>query len=200
MVIAVSTLLFQKGDQILLANMTDQFTVGVYSSAVRTIEMVTMFFGLTIQSLFPAIVNAKFLNQELFIKRFVLLSRVLILSSLIIACFVSFFSQEIILLLFGEKFLSAQIVLTILSFNIVFATMSLISYRWYIVENLQHVMMIKVILLATFNIGLNFYLVPRMGIKGAALSSLISHFIFFFLFELFMKKTRQCFKINCLIG
>ena len=200
MVVALSGLLFAKGDQILLGSLADQSTVGLYSSAVRIVEMLSMFFGLTIQSLFPAIVNAKVSDEKLFFRRFLLLSRGMVISAIILACFVSFFAEEIVLLLFGTSYISACSSLRVLSFNIIFITMSLISYRWYISEGLQKVMMIKVVTLAIFNLSLNFILIPKLGMEGAAVSSVISHFIFFFLFEAFFKRTRQCFSINCLIG
>lgn len=200
MVITLSTILFSKMDQLMLGSMLSQYDLGLYSSAIRIVEMMTIFLGLTIQSFFPAIISAKKSNQEQYLYRFVSLSRLLLGGAVVMALGMSFFSKEIMGILYGEQYQSAYQVLALLSFNAIFVGMSLISHRWYIAENLQKVMMMKIIALVGFNIILNLLLIPRYGIMGVAYSSLTSHFIFYFLFELFFKKTRQCFWINALIA
>jgi len=200
MVISLSTVLFVRMGQLMLGSMVSQFELGLYSSAIRIIDMMTIFLAITAQSFFPAIVSAKKTSPEMYLSRFVSLSRLLVGSACFMSLGVGLFSKDIITILYGEQYESSHRLLAILSLNTVFVGMSLISYRWYVVENLQKIMMLKIIGLVFFNFLLNLALIPSYGVVGVAYSSLISHFVFYFLFELFFKKTRQCFWINFLIN
>ena len=196
MVIAVTSLMLARFDLVLIGKLLDQTQVGLYSAASKTIEIGTLFAVLISLSLYPAILNSKKSDHQLYLKRMAMLNRLLVGGGVLLALFVFFFSDFVIQLLFGNKFDSSSEILQILSWNIVFISFYQVSYRWYLSENMQKLMMYKTLSAVAFNIILNFILIQQYGIKGAAYGSVLTSVIFHFLFEAVFKKTRECFKIN----
>jgi Na+-driven multidrug efflux pump len=72
----------------------------------------------------------------------------------------------------------------------VFVFWGVASSRWLISENLQVFLTINTCIGAILNILLNYILIPKIGIAGAAWATLISYFVASYLCLLFFKKTR----------
>lgn len=195
MTTALSTILLSRSDQIIIGNLISQEQLGFYSSAIKIIEIISIFSLIVTQSFFPAIINSK-TNLQKYYHRFVRLSRLLLFSNIIFAFLLFYFSELIIRLLFGENFLPSKDILSLLAFTLPLIGMQNISYRWYLAENLQKLLILKSILLPTMNIVLNFYLIPIFGIQGAAYASITTYLTYFLFFELLFKKTRICFLLN----
>lgn len=196
MVTAVSTLMLSRFDLVLIGKILNKEAVGYYSAASKTIEIGALFATIISLSIFPAILNAKKVNPELYLKRMAMLNRLLISGGVILFIFVFYFSDEMILSLFGDKFFESSEILKVLSLNLIFVSFQQVSFRWYLSEKLQDLMMYKTVSAVLFSIVLNLFLIPRYGILGAAYSSIVTSLLFHFLFELFFKRTRECFKIN----
>ncbi len=196
MVIAVSSLMLARFDQVIIGKLLTKLDVGLYSAASKTIEIATLFAVLVSLSLYPAILNAKKSSTEIYLKRMAMLNRLLVAGGAVLTAIFFFGADLIIQILFGEKFTASADILRILSFNILFISFYQVSYRWYLSENLQSLMMYKTLSAVVTNIVLNFVLIPRLGIMGAALGSIATSLIFHFFFEAFFKRTKECFKIN----
>ena len=74
--------------------------------------------------------------------------------------------------------------------------MGVVNEHWYITKNLQKYYAINVFLGALTNIILNYYLIPILGISGAAYSTILTYLLIIFLFDIFHKKTRDLLKIK----
>lgn len=196
MIVAVSSLMLSRFDQVMIGKLLTKIDVGFYSAASKTIEIGTLFSVLVSMSLYPAILNSKKTDRAIYLKRMAMLNRLLVWGGIALASVVFFNSELVIQTLFGEKYIASGEVLKVLSLNILFISFYQVSYRWYLSENLQMLMMFKVLMAVVVNIGLNFLLIPRYGIMGAALGSVTTSLIFHFIFEALFKKTRECFKIN----
>ena len=72
----------------------------------------------------------------------------------------------------------------------VFVFLGVASGKWFMAENLQIFSTINTTIGAVVNIGLNYILIPKIGIEGAAWATLISYFIAAYLCLAFWKKTR----------
>lgn len=196
MIIAVTSLMLARFDQVLIGKLLTKSDVGFYSAASKTVEIGSLFSVLISLSLYPAILNARKSSQEVYQRRMAMLNRFLVGGGLLLSLAVFFFAKPIIAILFGDQYQISHEVLSILSFNILFISFYQVSYRWYLSENLQHLMMVKTLIAVIFNILLNVFLIKKVGIKGAAYGSVVTSFIFHFLYESFSNKTRECFKIN----
>jgi len=80
------------------------------------------------------------------------------------------FSKEIIVLAVGSEYLVANVSFKILMVGVVFVLLNLPFSTALIAAGLEKEVLKQAIASAVLNVGLNFYLIPRMGMEGAALS------------------------------
>lgn len=169
--------LYMRVDQIMLKHMLDSSAVGQYVVATRLAEAWYFIPALITTSLFPAILNAKKTNQQLYSERIQKLYDLLIWFSIVIAIPITFLSNDIIELLYGEKYSESGLVLAMYVWATLFVSISSIRGKWQIAENLTKLHLIGAVVSGSVNILLNLLLIPIYGIEGAALASLISLFI-----------------------
>ncbi|MDD3488186.1 MAG: polysaccharide biosynthesis C-terminal domain-containing protein [Candidatus Pacebacteria bacterium] len=101
------------------------------------------------------------------------------------------FIKPIVLLLYGASFLpSAEIILIILP-GLIFWSLVTILGQYFAATSYNIKIIIGWLFGFLLNIALNFIYIPQMGMKGAAISSVISYFlIFIYIFILFKKETK----------
>jgi len=196
MLVVVATIIVNRVDQILIGNMLGQVQVGIYAAARRITELLTFFPSVICTSLFPAIINAKNHDSSLYFMRLKRLNIFLSWGSILISLICMMFSSQIVLVLYGLKYVDSARCFSLLSLNLIFISMSMLSSKWYIVEGLQKLLLVKYLLMLAVNAVLNYVLISKVGIVGSAYSSLFSTFFFYFIFDLFWKETRPLFLIN----
>jgi len=177
-------------DQVMIKNMMDTESVGLYDSAVRISELLYFVPNIIITALFPAIINSKKVSDELYYKRTKKLFVLVVGISIFLAIPTALLSKYLITIIFGAGFIGAFPVLQIYVWSNIGAAMSILVGSFLVAEN-----MTKIISLTTFcgmitNVILNLILIPKYGMSGAAFASLISYTIPF-LSVFFFKKTRQ---------
>jgi O-antigen/teichoic acid export membrane protein len=185
--------IYMKIDQIMIKEMLGVKEVGKYAAAVTLSESWYFIPVIICNSLFPAIVNAKKVGETLYYERLQKLYNLMTWLSLSIAIFFTFFSKFIVNLLYGKEYMEAANVLTIHIWAGVFVFLGMASGKWLISENLQKYTAINTTIGAIINVILNYILIEKIGIKGAAISTLISYFFSAYFSLLFFKKTRKNF-------
>lgn len=184
--------IYARIDQVMIKNMIDTQSVGLYDSAVRISEIWYFIPNLIIISLFPAIINAKKTSIKSYYRRIRRLFLATILISIFTALFTSIFSKYFILIIFGSSFLGAITVLNIYVWSNIGAVLNFLSQQVLLAENLSKIISLAVFFGMITNIILNLILIPKYGISGAAFATLISYIIPFFSLVLF-KKSRKIF-------
>jgi O-antigen/teichoic acid export membrane protein len=192
--IAIS--IYMRIDQVMIKNMLGDREVGLYSAAMRLVEVWYFIPMIITQSVFPAIVNAKKISEELYYKRLQQLFSLLIWMAIFIAITISIFSKQIIYFLYGEKFTEASIVLAISVWASLFVFVGVGSSKFLLAENLQNLAFYRTFYGMIINIILNFILIPSYGIQGAAIATLINQAAVAYLFDMFNKETRKIFFIK----
>lgn len=188
--------IYMKIDQVMLQKYLGPWYVGQYAAAVRLSD-VWLFITIVItNSLFPAILNAKMISDELFEKRMTRLYKLLVFISLLISCITFIFSEQLVLLTFGEGYAKAITVLQLYIWSIVFVFLNNASWKWYIAENLQKIAMLRLCLGAIVNIILNMLFIPRFGLEGAAYATLISYILATYLGNALHPKTLVNFRMQ----
>jgi len=136
------------------------------------------------QSLFPAIVKAKEISEELYFKRLQGLYALMIWTAIAIALPVTSLSEWIIKFLYGVEYLQASKVLSISIWAGVFVFLGVASGGYLLAENYTKIVFLRTFIGACVNIFLNLLLIPTFKIEGAAFATLISQFIavFFIVF------------------
>lgn len=176
---SIMVTIYMKIDQVMLGKMIeDKSQVGIYSAAVRIAEMWAFIPNAIITSFKPIIMNTKWQNNKKeYIKK---LQKLYDISSIVCVVFsvgIAIFSKIIIYLLYGNEFIEAANVLCILIWGIWFGILGNVHYIWLMCENKEKYSLIYSVIGSISNIILNFILIPKYGMYGAAIATLISQFL-----------------------
>jgi PST family polysaccharide transporter len=189
---------YMKIDQIMLGQMLGDQAVGIYSAATRISEVWYFIPMAIVASVFPAIIEAKKIDEEQFYARLQKLYDLMVLISVAVALPMTFLSTPILTFLFGSAYQAAGEVLAIHIWASVFVFLGVASGKWFLTENRQMLSLQRTVLGAIVNIALNFWLIPLHGVLGAAWATVASQVLAGFLFDLLQSETRPMFfmKLN----
>jgi O-antigen/teichoic acid export membrane protein len=191
--IIISTVLatiYMKIDQIMIMNMLGSEPVGQYAAAVRISEAWYFIPAVIATSLFPAIVNAKQISNDVYQFRLRKLYSLMMYMAIAVAALVTFFGQSLVEVMYGPEYQQAGTVLIIHIWAGIFVFLGNVNSRWMINENLQIYGAIYTGIGAITNVGLNYILLPVIGIDGAAFATLVSYGVTVYACLYFSEKTR----------
>ncbi len=174
---SLSAVIYLKVDQIMLANMLGQESVGLYAAASKLSEAWYVIPTILMASIFPKMIEKRNLNleeYEIFLQNIL---NFLFFMALILILFVSVYSEKIVHILYGSTYDQSASVLTIHIIATAFIFMRALVSKWIIIEELYVLSLVTQGFGAIVNIALNFYLIPIFGIDGAAWATLISYSI-----------------------
>jgi len=165
---------YMKIDQVMIKEMLDSEAVGQYAAAVRLSEL-WYFIPMTIvSSVSPAIVNALKKDERIFYNRIQTLYDFFFLLSLGVAMISFVWSEDIILLTFGEQYQSASDILTVYIWASIFVFHGCIRGEYLVVLNKQVIGLQFRIIGVVINIILNYFLIKQYGVIGSAYATVIS--------------------------
>ncbi len=182
--------IYMKIDQIMIKEMLDSEAVGNYAVAVRLSEIWYFIPMVITSSLFPAILNAKKVSEELYYKRLQKLYDLMVWMAIAIAIPMTFLSGWIVDLLYGIQYIESGDVLKIHIWAGVFVSIAILKGKWQVSESLTKYHFYGAIISSLFNIILNYIFIPKIGIKGAAYATFISQFISAYLINYFFKELK----------
>lgn len=186
-------MIYMRIDQIMIKEMLGEKEVGLFSSAVRLSEVSYFIPMIITSSIFPAIVSAKKVSEALYYARLQQLFTIIVWMAISIALPITFLSDWLVVLLYGELFREAGKVLMIQAWASVFVFLGVASGSWYTSENLQLYAFYRTFFGAIINIMLNLFLIPNYGLVGAAIATLISYMSAGLLFDLYNNNTKRIF-------
>lgn len=188
---SVVVMVYMRIDQVMIKEMLGEYEVGIYSAAVRLSEAFYFIPMLITASIFPAILNARKNNQELYRLRLQRLYTFLAWLAIFFALITTFSSDWIIYVLFGESYKEAGEILTVHVWSSVFIFLGVAFGKYLIAEGLTKVAFQRTLLGAIANVLLNLFLIPVHGILGAAIATLIAQFITNVAYDLFNKNLHE---------
>ena len=194
----LAIMVYMRIDQVMINAMLNDEAVGQYAAAVKLSEIWYFIPMVIASSLFPAIINAKKQSEELYYARLQKLYDLMVWLAIAIALPMTFMSNWIVNLLYGNAYNQSGSVLMIYIWAGVFVFLGVASGKWFLNENLQLLSFFRTFYGMIINIILNIFLIPKYGIKGAAFTTLISYFIAGLLFDFINNKTQKVFfmKLN----
>jgi polysaccharide transporter, PST family len=192
----VTAMIYMRIDQIMLGQMVGDRAVGIYSAASRISE-VWYFIPIALTSSFsPSIYVAKEKSESLYYKRITKLLRLLVFLSIVIALPLSFLSNQIIMILYGNSYAEAGQILAIHIWSSIFVFMGVGISSWFVAEELTYFSFKITLTGAILNIFLNLFLIPSYGGVGAAMATVITQLFASFLGNAVHPKTRKIFKLQ----
>jgi len=168
-------IIYLKADQIILKNIADTHTVGLYAAAVKISEILYFIPSLICASLFPAIMHAKKTDQLAYRSRLNNLYYLMAVLSILIILPLFVGSQFIITTIFGVDYLPAINIFKIYLWSSLPMFLITAISQFLIAENRTKDYLIISFIGALTNITLNIILIPKYGAAGAAWTSVISY-------------------------
>lgn len=185
--------IYMRIDQVMIREILGDEQVGLYSAAVRLSEGWYFVPVIMANSLFPAVVRAKEISLKLYHMRLQRLYTFVVWMAIAFALPMTFLSDWLVVLLYGEAFRAAGPVLMVHVWAGVFVALGVASSSWFVSENLQRLAFYRTLLGAAINVGLNLLFIPAFGMLGAAVATIISQSMAAFFFDLLTKRTRMVF-------
>ncbi len=193
---SVAAALYMKIDQVMINEILDERSVGIYSVAVK-LTSIWIFVTVAItQSVFPSLVSTRKKDKALFLKRLQQLYDVLIKIAVVVCILYTIFANYFVPLLFGNEYTESSHLLMFYIWSIVFVFLSNGSWGYYLNENLEKFSSIRLVIGAIINITLNIFFIKWYGLIGAAYATLISYAISGYLVNALFTKTRENFYLQ----
>ncbi|MDT3278988.1 flippase [Shewanella scandinavica] len=182
-------------DQIMIFNMLTPKDLGVYAAAAKISE--SWYFVPTIiaATFFPKVIAASTKSFDEYQHTIVKLVRLEIVIAFTFAMFITIFGDAIISHAYGYEFEDSSFILKTHIWAGIFIAISRVSIKWHINEGFQIHFLYKCIIGFLINSCLNYFFIPIYGIKGAAVSTVISMFIIECLYYSVMKYSRIFFRV-----
>ncbi len=180
-------------DQVMIKGIIGSDAVGNYAVAVKLSEAWYFIPVAIATSLFPAIVNAKKIDNKLYFGRLQRLYCLMTWLAIGIALPITFLANDIIRLLFGVQYGAAAGVLRIYVWSGAFTFLGVANSKYLIAENYTRIAFLRSLIGVLVNVFLNIILIPRHGINGAAIATLISYSVSTFFIVFIPKTSKQAF-------
>ncbi len=184
---------YMKIDQLMIKEMLGAKEVGLYAAAVKLSEAWYFIPMAIASSLYPAIINARIFQKEVYYQKIQNLFDLMVWIAVSIALPTTFLSTLIVEFLYGKEYLGSSSVLIIHIWTGVFVFLGVASSKYLLAENFIKKTFYRTFIGALLNIIMNYYLIRIIGIEGAAISTLFSHFFAAYLYDFFDKDLRNMF-------
>lgn len=190
---ALSVILYMQIDQVMLGQMRGDRAVGIFSAAVRVSQSWFFVPMAAVAAAAPALTAAHQSSESDYHRQLLAVVRSLYWMGIVAAVLISGLSREIVHVLYGARYREAGVVLAIHAWAGIFAALGLASGAWFLNADLLRLRMIYTAVGAAVNIGLNLYAIPRYGVVGAAVSTLVSYAVAGFLLNAVDRRSRPLF-------
>ncbi len=189
----VAVMTYMRIDQVMLGQMSGKEAVGVYSAAIRLSEAWYFIPMAIVTSLTPGTIEARGRGLVVYHEYLQRLFSLMVVLALVVAVPISFFSGQIIRLLYGNLFSDAAPILAVHVWTGVFVFLGVAQGPWDVNERLTLLSLRRVVIGAVANIVLNLILIPRYSGLGAALSTVFSQALASCFLNVVDHRTRRIF-------
>jgi PST family polysaccharide transporter len=171
---SVAVSFYLRIDQVMLGQMLNDREVGIYSAAVRISEIWYFVPVAIVGTLFPVIIQSRQYGKIVYNRRVSRLFSLMAWSGILVATAFTFMSSWVIRVLYGVAFLDAHSVLQIHIWAGVPVALGVAYSAVLTAESAQVITLYATLAGAGVNVALNLLLIPRLGTKGAAITTLAS--------------------------
>ena len=190
---SLMVMVYQHTDRIMLSIMLGEENNGYYSAAFTCACVASFVFSAIIDSARPAILESTKVNHVNFEKNVTRLFSILIYLGVAQSLFFTVAAKFCINILYGSAYFPAVTILKIITWYSTFANIGHARNIWILAENKQSVLWIINLSGAVLNIIGNYFLIPVLGAKGAAIASVVTYFFVDVMLCFIIKSVRPCF-------
>jgi len=173
-------------DQVMLKSYMGETSVGYYAVGVKFAEIFNFIPMIISQSIFPKILQMDFSEER---KKLINLIRYVFYFLVVLSIFVNILSSFSVNLLYGRTYLSSINVVNVLIWTIPFTYLNIVTNTILQKTNRNKIILYRQLIIACVNIVFNLVLIPKYGIVGASISTLMADVSLFF-FGYLLKQER----------
>jgi O-antigen/teichoic acid export membrane protein len=168
-------LIYMRVDKIMIGEMVGNRELGIYSVAALIAEALYFIPTAVSSSLFPSVVEAKSISEELFYGRLQQFYNLMAFLAYAVALPVTFLAGWGMPLLFGTAYTRASAMLIGLVWAGIFINLMIARSYYMIAMNWTRLHFITDFLGCVINVAINLILIPRYGGMGAVVASCIAY-------------------------
>jgi PST family polysaccharide transporter len=196
MLASLSIGIYMKIDQVMIAKIAGPEANGIYSAALRISEIWYVIPTIIVPVVFPSIIRSRINSPDVSERQMLKLFSLMAAIAVLIALPVSLTSSYIIELVYGPQYRSAGPILAVHVWASLFVFWGMAQEPWNVSEGLLKLSLLRTILGAGVNVGLNLILIPRYAGIGAAFATLIAYSCATVLGNMLHRKTFIMFKLQ----
>ena len=191
---SLAILIYTRLDLLMLGALVGEDSAGIYAAAVRLSEAWLFIPSALAASALPVLVSLR--SKESFKAEAVLqhLLRRCAQIGWLAALMITLFAGPLVQILYGSAFSPAVPVLVVQAWSGLFIALGIASVPFFTLENLQWFTLYRTLAGVAINLGLNVVLIPRHGVLGAAIATVITQAVASYLFNSVNKQTRKLFQ------
>ena len=166
--------IYYRIDVLMLSLMKTYAAVGYYSAAYALIAALDIIPRAIMFSIFPLMSRYSVSSRESLEISYEKSFRLILMISLPIAVMIALFSEDIILLIYGSKFLPSSLALSTLIWSIIFLFMNILFANLIISMGKERMTAYTAGIMALVNIILNYLLIPQYSYVGASVATVFT--------------------------
>jgi O-antigen/teichoic acid export membrane protein len=178
-------------DQVMIKSLINLEQLGIFSVAVKIAEYWYFIPVIIVQTLMPYFVKLKQINIVVYENRLIQLYSIMFWIGVIVGIGSILLGKFFITMTFGVDYIDSYRPLIFNIWKGIFVSQAIASTIWVINENVQLYRLYVNVLAILTNIALNFVLIPKEGITGAAIASLVSIGLSTWVYSLFFSPLKK---------
>ena len=169
-------IVYQKIDQVIIHSLMNDSAVGQFAVAGKIVEIVTIIPVVVSQTIMPVLVKSREKDPARYLQQQQRMMDLTVWTSVLIAFMVCFCAPFLIPLFFGNQYNAGIGALQIMAWKVPAMALSAVSGHLIIIAGLQKYAIWRNIFGCVLCVALNYMLIPRYGINGSAVASLVTMF------------------------
>jgi O-antigen/teichoic acid export membrane protein len=182
-----------KIDQIFIGDILDKKTLGIYSASQKLYDIAYSFISMAFFSLFPKIAALFERNRAIFEEKSRQLIFLFTFFAVFTAIFIFFWGDAICALLYGAKYAGAEKIVVYHFAALIFVANGFMRSGFLTVQKSSTDLIYINLTTAVLMLPLNYFVIKKFGIEGAAAMTVVLQAFAFWLSNLFFASTRPFF-------
>jgi len=193
---ALAIMIYMRSDVIMLGKMIGYEAAGIYAAASQISEACALLPGALIPALFPVLLRSRNAGPVPYYRNLERLFIIAVTTGLFLSLGLSFTASPIIKVVYGADYSAAAKVLVIHGWTIPFMFVAITQNAYDVAERLAWFATFRMVAGALLNITLNLFLIPRYGIAGSAVATLIAQIFSAVLLNAIHPRTRPILRMQ----
>ncbi|MBY7792380.1 flippase [Vibrio fluvialis] len=186
-------LLYSLQDQYFIKYFLGEYELGLYAVGIKFVLILVVLPTLISNVFYPSLVSKYHSGKHVeYNNQLQAMYLLFFIIGLVLYSFLYFSSEMIVIKLFGDEFKDSVLIMQIYSLLLVVSFFQSLNNKVLILNDLQSVIFKRATFALIINAVLNFILIPKFGIKGAAYSTVMSEILVLISYS-FRKDTRFIF-------